>query len=127
VGEEGISRQAIFELDPDAMLRRLWYAIKYLGASFFTKFLYFSPGAGPGRQAPILDDRVADSLHQNHGWTSLGTGPYWPAATYERYHRLLTRWASEATAAQGRPVWPDEIERRLFGSGAPPSVRAARG
>ncbi|MEU4427515.1 hypothetical protein AB0F81_43405 [Actinoplanes sp. NPDC024001] len=91
------------------------YTINYLGSAFFTKFLYFCPGATVEKQAPILDDRVARAL-RDHGWASLRTGGYWPAMTYERYCRLLTRWANEASAHQGRPVWPDEIERWLFGS-----------
>ncbi|MEU4693765.1 hypothetical protein [Actinoplanes sp. NPDC023714] len=92
-------------------------AIRYLGAAFFTKYLYFCPGATAGKQAPILDDRVARALSTRHGWASLRTGGSWPAMTYERYCRLLSRWAGEASKAQGHEVWPDQMERWLFGDG----------
>ncbi|MFI7547640.1 hypothetical protein [Actinoplanes sp. NPDC049599] len=89
-------------------------AVKYLGPAFFTKFLYFSPGATASKQAPILDTRVARRLQTHHGWNSLRTGGRWPAGTYDRYCRLLTRWAQEATTYQDREVWPDELEQWLF-------------
>jgi 8-oxoguanine DNA glycosylase-like protein len=92
-------------------------AVKYLGPAFFTKFLYFSPGATARKQSPILDARVAHGLHTHHGWHSLRAGGRWPAATYDRYCRLLTRWAQEATTFQGREVWPDELEQWLFANG----------
>ena len=88
--------------------------IPHLGAAFFTKYLY---AAGAGRAAHpclILDSRVAAALHRA-GWNSLGTGGRWPAHTYERYCRLLTRWADESG------IRPDLIERWLFDAGAPRS------
>lgn len=57
-------------------------AIKYFGAAFFTKFLYFASGGHPDHPSLILDDRVADALHHRCGWRSLRTGGFWPAATY---------------------------------------------
>lgn len=101
-------------------------AIKYLGAAFFTKYLYFTPDPAPTRQALILDDRVADALRVNHGWSTLRTGGYWPADTYARYCRLVHRWAAEASVVQRREVWPDEIEEWLFTTGAAPAARRAR-
>ncbi|GGM86419.1 hypothetical protein GCM10011609_23620 [Lentzea pudingi] len=83
-------------------------AIRYLGPSFFTKFLYFAGRGAPGHPCLILDRRVATALRDRCEWTSLHrTGP-WPAETYERYCGLLTRWSQESGRA------PDEIEFMLF-------------
>lgn len=83
-------------------------AIRYLGPSFFTKFLYFAGRGAPDHPCLILDRRVATTLRERCGWTSLHpTGP-WPAETYERYCGLLARWSQESGRA------PDEIELRLF-------------
>jgi hypothetical protein len=114
--------------DPVAGYRLLYpdsrrYAIKHLGAAFFTKYLYFAGHGQPEHRALILDDRVAEALHRLCNWTSLKTGGHWPAETYARYCKLLTRWAREETEALGRPVWPDEIERWLFDHGVPESRR----
>jgi hypothetical protein len=95
------------------------YAIKYLGAAFFTKYLYFAGGGSADLPAFILDDRVARALHDRCGWTSLRRGGFWPAWTYGRYCRLLARWAGEESKACGRDVRPDEIELWLFKNGAP--------
>jgi hypothetical protein len=97
------------------------YAIKYLGAAFFTKYLYFAGAGSADHPALILDDRVANALHHRCGWKSLRTGGFWPAWTYGRYSRLLTRWAAKQTDELGRAVRPDEIELWLFKNGVPPS------
>ncbi|GLY48665.1 hypothetical protein [Lentzea sp. NBRC 102530] len=86
-------------------------AIRSLGPSFFTKFLYFAGGGAPDHPCLILDRVVATALRDRCGWTSLHrTGP-WPAETYGRYCDLLTRWAQAGSWA------PDEIERALFAGG----------
>ena len=83
-------------------------AIRWLGPSFFTKFLYFAGGGAPEHPCLILDRVVATALRDDCGWASLHrTGP-WPAQTYERYCSLLARWARDHHCA------PDEIERSLF-------------
>ncbi|TAK71310.1 MAG: hypothetical protein EPO13_00290 [Actinomycetota bacterium] len=87
--------------------------IKYLGAAFFTKYLYF---AGCGRSEHpclILDANVALALH-DRGWSSLKASGGWGADTYERYVELARRWSTEATLAAGRTVAPAEIELALF-------------
>jgi hypothetical protein len=99
------------------------YAIKYLGAAFFTKYLYFAGGGSADHPALILDDRVARALHDRCGWNSLRTGGFWPARTYGRYSRLLARWAEEESKACDRDVRPDEIELWLFKNGAPAKRR----
>ncbi len=82
--------------------------IRWLGPSFFTKFLYFAGGGAPSHPCLILDRIVATALCEHCGWASLHrTGP-WSAETYQCYCTLLTRWAQAAHCA------PDELERTLF-------------
>ncbi|MEV6261202.1 hypothetical protein AB0M42_10685 [Streptomyces sp. NPDC051784] len=88
-------------------------AIAYLGPAFSTKVLYFAGGGAPGHACVILDARVAATLREACGWSSLGS-TRWPTATYVRYCELLQRWAAEESARVGRPVGSDEIERWLF-------------
>lgn len=85
-------------------------AIRYLGPSFFTKFLYFAGGGAPDHPCLILDRVVATRLRDRCGWTSLHREGPWPAETYERYCGLLARWGQETGRA------PDEIELKLFNS-----------
>ncbi|WP_053720682.1 8-oxoguanine DNA glycosylase OGG fold protein [Saccharothrix sp. NRRL B-16348] len=87
-------------------------AIRALGPSFLTKFLYFAGGGEPDHPCLILDRVVATALHDHCGWESLNPVGSWPAHTYQRYCDLLARWAQEHHCA------PDEIERILF-AGAP--------
>jgi hypothetical protein len=75
-------------------------AIKGLGPSFGTKFLYFAGGGDPGHPSLILDSYVAAALH-GHGWTSLRGGG-WPAWTCQRYCDLLSRWAAPLSIAGDR-------------------------
>ncbi|RDI24742.1 hypothetical protein DFR72_109322 [Lentzea flaviverrucosa] len=82
--------------------------IRYLGPSFFTKFLYFAGGGAPDHPCLILDRRVATVLRERCGWTSLHRKGPWPAETYERYCGLLARWGRENHCT------PDEIELTLF-------------
>jgi hypothetical protein len=83
-------------------------AIKSLGPSFFTKFLYFAGGGDPAHPCLILDRRVATSLRDECGWDSLHRFGPWPSETYRRYCELLNRWAVAYRCA------PDELERTLF-------------
>ncbi|MFJ5985902.1 hypothetical protein [Lentzea sp. NPDC092896] len=85
-------------------------AIRYLGPSFFTKFLYFAGGGAPDHPCLILDRVVATRLRDECGWASLHRQGPWPVETYERYCGLLARWARETGRA------PDEIELKLFNS-----------
>ncbi|MEU9359331.1 hypothetical protein AB0D35_14675 [Streptomyces sp. NPDC048301] len=87
--------------------------ISYLGPAFSTKLLYFAGGGAPDHPCVILDSRVAATLRNTCGWSSLG-GNGWPTATYVRYCALLQRWASEESARHGRTIGSDEIERWLF-------------
>lgn len=82
--------------------------IKYFGASFFTKWLYFSAydlrKAAQGTAPLILDARVAGAL----GWSTQG----WSSSSYGRYLDL---------AAEVRAAWcPAEpshvVEYALFNS-----------
>ena len=90
-------------------------AIKHLGPSFFTKFLYFAGGGNPEHPSLILDRRVATSLRDECGWDSMDRVGPWPADTYRRYCDLLQRWAADHHCA------PDELERTLF-AGKPAST-----
>jgi hypothetical protein len=111
-----VSRQ-----DPEAAYRILHparNAIRYLGPPFGTKFLYFAGGGEPAHPCLILDSRVAASLRNDCGWTSL-TGVFsWPAESYGAYSRLLHRWAREVGSqlADRDPgnVTPDQVEYVLF-------------
>jgi hypothetical protein len=80
------------------------------GPAFFTKFLYFAGRGCYNHPSLILDRRVAATLHHEAGWTSLSPTHGWPAATYGRYCRLVTRWAVTETVCRHRVVCPDEIE-----------------
>jgi hypothetical protein len=83
-------------------------AIKHLGPSFFTKFLYFAGAGAPDHPSLILDRRVATSLRDECGWRSMHrTGP-WSPETYARYCDLLHSWSKEHDRAA------DEIELKLF-------------
>lgn len=83
-------------------------AIRALGPSFLTKFLYFAGGGTPEHPCLILDRVVATALRDHCGWTSLHPAGSWPTHTYRRYCDLLARWAREHHCA------PDELELRLF-------------
>nr|WP_199443592.1 hypothetical protein [Umezawaea beigongshangensis] len=98
--------------DPTGAYATLWpdnrSAIRFLGPSFFTKFLYFAGGGAPGHPCLILDRVVATALRDDCGWTSLNPAGSWTAQTYQRYCDLLTRWTGEHHCV------PDELELRLF-------------
>lgn len=85
--------------------------IKNLGASFGTKFLYFSGyGRCRGDQQPlILDENVAIGLNRLCGvdWASGG----WGTSQYAQYLSLGHDWAKEWKTN------PDVIERVLFSIG----------
>jgi hypothetical protein len=102
-------------------------AVPFLGPAFFTKYLYFAGGGAGGHLSVILDSRVATRLHDDVGWSSLDRRGGWPASTYERYCRLLGRWAAEVSDRQGQPVRADEIERWLFGPTAGPVSPSGNG
>lgn len=85
--------------------------IKYLGAAFATKYLYFATGSGTPT-TPILDAVVANALRPI-AWESAPTTAWW-SSTYAQYCDLLSRWATEASAHTGDPVRLDQIEKMLF-------------
>lgn len=92
-------------------------AIKFLGAAFLTKYLYFASGTETAAPAAlILDSRVATSLHR-YGWESLRTSGGWTAFTYKRYLDLVNRWCRDCSETLRRPVAGDEIEHWLFQAG----------
>src|ERR1700744_3764996 len=68
----------------ESMLRGHPNNLKYLGPSFFTKFLYAADAKDrrPGR-ASILDQFVAIALKDSDGWDISRTGP-WAPTTYEK-------------------------------------------
>ncbi|WP_350224933.1 hypothetical protein [Arthrobacter sp. efr-133-TYG-104] len=88
--------------------------IPWLGPAFSTKFLYFAQGSAARPRHVILDQVVAKNLRPD-AWPQAPTAGWWPE-TYERYSRLLDRWADEATERleTARRVRPDEIELTLF-------------
>jgi 8-oxoguanine DNA glycosylase-like protein len=93
------------------MLRGESNYLKYLGPSFFTKFLYAvgADGDQPGR-ALILDQFVAVALKDLDGWDISRDGP-WGPDTYgnwlEHAHRIA--------AVEG--VRPDAVEMAYFNHG----------
>lgn len=82
--------------------------ISYIGAAFFTKYLYMSGQGRSDHPSLILDDRVVASL-QSSGWTSLRKGGGWPPATYLRYVTLAARWTADTQLGRR-----DLVERYLF-------------
>ncbi len=81
--------------------------VKYFGAAFFTKWLYFAAYEVAERNKPlILDARVARAL----GWRTSG----WNSADYARY--LTT--ATEIGEAWGEVRDPHVVEYGLFAIGA---------
>jgi len=106
---DGESPQACYEvlLNPQGRPK-----IKQLGAAFATKFLYFAGGHSP-TTTPILDAVVAKAL-QPYAWGSNTPTTAWHSKTYGTYSDLMTRWATEASAATDCPVRADQIEMMLF-------------
>lgn len=95
----------------DSMLRGHPNYLKYLGPSFFTKFLYAADAKGvePGR-ALILDRFVARALRRHHRWEIPENGPWGPDC-YER-------WLDHAhRVAQQEGVRPDAVEMAYFNDG----------
>lgn len=88
--------------------------IPWFGPAFSTKFLYFAQGSAARPRYVILDQVVAKNLCPDP-WPEAPTAGWWPE-TYERYGRLLDRWADQATERLGkaRQVRMDEIELTLF-------------
>ena len=85
--------------------------IRWFGAAFATKYLYFAHGSGD-IQNLILDQLVATAL-MPLAWDRAPTTAWWPT-TYERYCHLMAKWAEEASAARQENVAPDQIEALLF-------------
>lgn len=88
--------------------------IPWFGPAFSTKFLYFAQGSMVNPQHVILDQVVSKNLRPD-AWPQAPTAGWWPE-TYERYCRLLGRWADQAGERLNgaRHVRADEIEITLF-------------
>ncbi|MEV8130738.1 hypothetical protein AB0O54_06325 [Pseudarthrobacter oxydans] len=88
--------------------------IPWFGPAFSTKFLYFAQGSEIAPKHIILDQVVSKNLRMD-AWPQAPTAGWWPE-TYERYCRLLCRWADQASVRLNgaRRVRADEIEITLF-------------
>lgn len=88
--------------------------IPWFGPAFSTKFLYFAQGGAVEPQHVILDQVVSKNLRVD-AWPQAPTAGWWPE-TYERYCKLLTLWAYQASERLDEPrkVRADEIEITLF-------------
>lgn len=88
--------------------------IPWFGPAFSTKFLYFAQGSTVDPQHVILDEVVSKNLRLD-AWPQAPTAGWWPE-TYERYCRLLGRWADQANERLdgSRRVRADEVEIALF-------------
>lgn len=100
-----------------AMLRGRPNYLKYLGPSFFTKFLYAADACGhqPGR-ALILDQFVAVALKDVDGWDISRYGPWEPS--------IYSKWIDHAhrvAAAEG--VRADAVEMAYFEHGRKAAAR----
>lgn len=98
----------------DSMLRGGSNNLKYLGPSFFTKFLYAADArpSEPGR-ALILDQFVAVALNKLHGWGIDQLGP-WSASTYARWLDFAQRQAEQASERTAHFVRADAVEMAYF-------------
>nr|WP_311212273.1 MULTISPECIES: hypothetical protein [unclassified Arthrobacter] len=82
--------------------------IKYLGAAFFTKWLYFASAvqaSDDATAAPILDKQLADWLFA-HASISLQLGR---TSSYDQYVGLLTEWGSRHNRSAV------QVEKAIFG------------
>ena len=88
--------------------------IPWFGPAFSTKFLYFAQGSTVDPQLVILDQVVAKNLRLD-AWPQAPTAGWWPE-TYERYCRLIGRWANQAGERLNgsRRIRADEVEITLF-------------
>jgi hypothetical protein len=117
VGEKLAEVTAVLrERGPDAAYGRLHgqvNAVKNLGPSFGTKFLYFAgyDHAPGGRRPLILDQYVAKALNRLCGWDWPTTQGGWKPAQYTLYLDTAHQWANEWATD------PDVIERVLFDIG----------
>jgi hypothetical protein len=79
-------------------------AIKWLGPSFFTKFLYFAGGGKAAHPCLILDERVAEALRDECGWIGLcSNGQCWTQDVYSTYCDLAVQFAASESTRVGRP------------------------
>lgn len=94
--------------------------LKFLGPSFFTKFLYVVDcrHGRPG-DALILDRFVAIALNELHDWGISETGP-WNTRTYERW----IEHAKNVATGESEPVRTDSVEMAYFDYGRSLSQRS---
>ena len=95
-----------------SMLRGTPGHIKFLGPSFFTKYLYYADGTTPAvTPAPlILDQFVARGLNTTDPAVWDLPDNNWSAATYSRY----LDWAAERARAAGPGHPAAGVELGLF-------------
>lgn len=96
-------------------------AIRNLGPSYFTKFLYFATG---GETALILDQKVATNLQVLKCPTAPSNSSSSSSTEYVTYCQTLRSWADLITA-NGTPCQADELERALF-AGVPRGPKATK-
>lgn len=91
--------------------------IKYMRASFFTKFLYAVDVGTGGRHAKalILDQFVALALNDLHGCGLPERGP-WSGDVYRRWIELAVTEAGKASDVDPQ-VRPDAVEMAYFNHG----------
>lgn len=92
--------------------------IKWMRASFFTKYLYAAsvPGDGTCGPALILDQFVAIGLNDLHGWGLAENGP-WSAITYQGWLDHAHQEACSESQRSGVLVRPDAVEMAYFKHG----------
>ncbi len=97
----------------DSLLRTGQHNLKFLGPSFFTKFLYVANcrDGQPG-DALILDRFVAIALNELHDWGISETGP-WPPRIYEQW----IEHARNVATGKSVPIRTDAVEMAYFDYG----------
>ena len=99
------------------MLRGGPHHLKFLGPSFFTKFLYAADSHnGEAGSALILDRLVAMALNEVEGWTLTENGP-WSPEQYGAWLEYAHHAAATRSGMTGQPVRPDAIEYAMFKHG----------
>lgn len=103
------------------------HRIRWMAASFFTKFLYAADtpdGFSCGR-ALILDQFVVAALGDLHGWSLPRVGP-WAPQMYERWLGHASEVAEQASLEAGSLVRLDAVEKAYFEHGKVLRRRYAR-
>lgn len=93
--------------------------IKYLGPSFFTKFLYAVSAADEDNPAPalVLDRFVAMALNDLDGWTLTEEAVQRPVEDYVRWLNHAHTVAADLSRQRGTLVRADAVEMAYFRHG----------